>query len=135
MSRSSRNAAADRRRALAGLESDWQTQIVDGLRLAGALVLVTERRAGGRAGGIDKGLPDLGVRFPEWTSGMWLGVEVKRPGGRPSSPEQAALVANGHVLKATKVADLAREILRLEHAPTALPPARPRLASLIGGAP
>jgi hypothetical protein len=100
---------------LAGHEAGLQRVIVQALRLLGFTVLQTSRHrkrcwrcgtwpAGGD--GADRGLPDLLIWSP--TRGAWIGVELKRTGGR-LSPEQAALARRGmiHVARTLEEALLA----------------------------
>ena len=81
-------------------EDQIQGQIVDGLRALGYVVLITSRRrkkcpfcgkyaSGGD--GADKGVPDLLVADKDDRDYTWVGLEVKRPGGKWSSPEQKEL--------------------------------------------
>jgi hypothetical protein len=46
--------------------------------------------------GTTPGTPDLLVTRRTWPRGVWLGIEVKAPGGRPT-PAQAALLAEGRI--------------------------------------
>jgi len=99
-------------------EQSLQRAIAQALRLLGWQILSTSRhlkrcRGCGRwppfYDGADRGLPDLLCRCPDWPRGRWLGLEVKEDEGRPSSPQQAQLIANGSVLVARSV----REALAL----------------------
>jgi hypothetical protein len=84
-------------------EADIQRTIVEGLRLHGYTVLVTNpsrvflscpkcgSRVDPRFRG-DKGVPDLLVTHRMAAPGLWLGLEVKRPGGVASNAEQKELI-------------------------------------------
>ncbi len=92
-------------KSLTPTEAEIQSQIVEGLTLIGYLVLVTSRRyrpcprcgvIDHRGDGASRGLPDLLVRHPRWPALTWVGLEVKKPGGRVS-PEQQALAQAGAI--------------------------------------
>lgn len=89
-------------------EDDVQRVIVDGLKLHGYRVIVTNRRKlrchhcgkvshnGDRA---DKGIPDLLVWCDEFLPGVLIGLEVKKGGAvRYSSPEQKSLAECGAII-------------------------------------
>ena len=73
-------------RSPAQLEHDIQRQIVDALRICGLDVYETTAYRQKGSSGVDKGIPDLLVSVPPLP--IYIGVEVKRPGGKFSSPEQ-----------------------------------------------
>lgn len=81
-----------------------QAAIVDALRLLGCTVLVTTVRGwrGPRGYGATPGVPDLLVARDGWFG--WLGLEVKRPGGR-ISPAQAELERRGLIVVVRSVED------------------------------
>jgi hypothetical protein len=60
-------------------EAQIQTSIVDLLNACKYVVLVTSARV---KTGNSFGIPDLLVRNPNWPYGLWLGMEVKTPGGK-----------------------------------------------------
>lgn len=105
-------------------EDDVQSQIVQWLRANGYLVQVTTRRvkkcrqcgAWPRKGdGATRGIADLLVRHPAWPNGIWLAIEVKRPGTvRWSSPEQKQLAIVGDIVVVQSIEDAARELFKKE---------------------
>ena len=97
-------------------EEQVQRSIIDLCELLGYDVLKTPRHGitckacGEKAYGGDgatKGLPDLFVRYPSWTRCMWVGMEVKRTGGKWSSPEQKNLFLNGMICRVESLEDAA----------------------------
>lgn len=102
-------------------EDDVQSQIVQGLKAYGYLVLVTTRRMlkcpkcgershkGDRA---DKGVADLLVRkLTGWPNGLWLSLEVKKSGPvRYSSIEQRQLVSAGDVILVQSLEDALKAV-------------------------
>ncbi|NBW10336.1 MAG: hypothetical protein EBR82_20135 [Caulobacteraceae bacterium] len=44
-----------------------------------------------------KGVPDLIITHDKWPAYAWLGMEIKKPGGKPT-PEQAALAARKRIV-------------------------------------
>lgn len=89
-------------------EDEVQTVIVDGLRAMGCIVLITTRRVKKCQGcgkinhvgdGVSKGVADLLVRRKDWPAGVYLSLEVKKPGKvKWSSMEQRLLCEVGDVL-------------------------------------
>ena len=99
-----------RLKTLKPTEDGTQRVIVDGLRLHGYLVQITTRRVkrckrcgawpkSGAGDGVSRGVADLLVRWPGWPRGMWLALEVKRPGPvRYSSVEQRIADVAGDII-------------------------------------
>lgn len=89
-------------------EDEVQSVIVAGLRAHGYLVQVTSRRAkkcphckeySHQGDGASKGIADLLVRRTSWPRGLWLSLEVKKPGSiKWSSHEQRLLAEVGDVV-------------------------------------
>lgn len=89
-------------------EDETQRVIVDGLRAYGFIVSITSRRrkkcwhcgAWPKGGdGVTKGVADLLVRRPDWPVGIWVALEVKRPGAvQFSSTEQRSATIDGSIL-------------------------------------
>jgi hypothetical protein len=101
---------------LAGNEAGLQRVIVAALKLAGFVVLQTNRHrkrcwrcgtwpSGGD--GCDKGVPDLLIWAP--ARGAWIGVELKKTGGR-LSPEQAALARRSMIHVARSLEEVLRAV-------------------------
>lgn len=98
-------------------EDETQTTIVQGLRAHGYLVLVTSRRAkkcwhcgqwpkSGSGDGVSKGVSDLLCRRQTWPMGVWVALEVKRPGPvKWSSKEQELLAETGDVIVVQSLED------------------------------
>lgn len=86
-------------------EAEVQGQIIEGLTYLGYLVLTVSRRykrcrqcgtVSHHGDGVSRGTPDLLVRAHHWPLFLWLGMEVKRPGGQVR-PEQRALRDRGAI--------------------------------------
>lgn len=103
--------ARTKKAAIIGRPTEEETQriIVEGLRWQGYQVQITTRRrkrcwkcgTWPQAGdGVSRGLADLLVRRQSWAPGLWLALEVKRPGAAVcySSREQQAAVYNRQIL-------------------------------------
>lgn len=76
-------------------EADVVKAIVAAIRASGGCVLeVGQRKAKGS--GSTPGTPDLFAWIPPMADGTWVGLEVKRPGGR-IRPEQLALAQRGRI--------------------------------------
>lgn len=102
-------------RKLVATEAEIQAGIVEFLRLAGCTVLQTSKRGqansrGGYTTLADKSVPDLLVSHSSWPYGMALMMEVKRPGGEWSSPEQKALWEAGRTCRVESVEDAAMAV-------------------------
>lgn len=82
-------------------EHQIQKQIVDALRLCGLDVYETTAYRQKGSSGIDKGIPDLLVSVPDLP--IYIGVEVKRPGGKFSSSEQREAFHRGHFVVAVSL--------------------------------
>ena len=87
-------------------EHDIQREIVIAVRFCGLEVYETTAYKQKGPSGVDKGIPDLLVCVPGHP--IYIGVEVKRPGGaaspiKYSSPEQRAAHEKGHFVIATSL--------------------------------
>lgn len=96
------------------LEKDIQAAIEDALRLCGYDVLHTNTHGVRRATGASKGVPDLLVSRSGWWPSTWIGLEVKRPGGKWSSPEQQDLNERGRTVRVESVLDALKAMNRAE---------------------
>jgi hypothetical protein len=77
-------------------EHEVQKSIVDALRLAGCTVRETTAYKQKGPSGVDKGVPDLLVFVPVVQGPkVYIGLEVKRDGKAPLTPEQKAAVESG----------------------------------------
>jgi hypothetical protein len=89
-------------------EDETQKVIVDGLHAYGYLVQITTRRRkkcrtcgawNHQGDGASKGLADLLVRHPTWIFGLWVQLEVKRPGRiKWACPEQQIFAEQGDIV-------------------------------------
>ena len=99
-------------------EHQIQKQIVDALRLCGLDVYETTAYRQKGSSGIDKGIPDLLVSVSPLP--IYIGVEVKRPGGKFSSSEQREAFHRGHFVVAisleTALTQVAGALLSLTQA-------------------
>ena len=112
---------ACRVKSLKPSEDDTQRGIVDGLRAFGYRVLVTSRRyrkcpqcgtVNHRGDGVSKGLADLVCRHPTWPRGVWVQLEVKKPGSiKYTSTEQKLAHVAGEIYVVQSL-EQALEVLR-----------------------
>lgn len=96
------------------LESEVQSLTIELLTLHKYTVLVNTvklrgRRAGMHNTGQSKGIPDLSVTKDYWPVGVWVGLEMKRPGGK-MRPEQEALFNRGRILVSDDCEDALRQL-------------------------
>ena len=87
-------------------EAMVQQSIVDALEAYGAIVLQTNLAKGRVIA--DKGVPDLIITHDGWPENAWLGMEIKKPGGK-ATPEQAALAARKRIVIVDNVDDAIKE--------------------------
>ena len=90
-------------------EAMVQDAIVEALKAHGCTVLQTNLAKGRVIA--DKGVPDLIITHDGWPENAWLGMEVKKPGGK-ATPEQAALAARKRIVIVDNVFDAVAEYRR-----------------------
>lgn len=98
-------------------ESGIQDAAVAVLRLLGYRILVTTthiKRGTSYASGQDKGIPDLLVSHDAWPEAFWVGVEMKRPGGR-LSPAQDELKTAYRIVVAHSVEEAVSAVRTCEY--------------------
>ena len=83
-------------------EAMVQRAIVEALEAHGCTVLQTNLAKARVIA--TKGVPDLIVTHNSWPRYAWLGMEIKKPGGKPT-PEQAALAARDRIIIVDNVDD------------------------------
>lgn len=110
-------------------EDELQTQIIAFLRLHGYTVRITSRRVkkchhcgawprSGRGDGASRGLADLLVRKPSWRPGVFLALEIKRPGPqvRWSSRDQFEAWQAGEIILVRSLEDAVAAVASVEGA-------------------
>lgn len=85
-------------------ERQVQEAAVEALRLAGFVVLQTTAWRQKGPSGVSPGVPDLLVTHSDAPWGCWLGIEMKRPGGR-LTPAQKWLADAGRIVVARSAED------------------------------
>jgi hypothetical protein len=92
-------------RKVVPLERDVQAAIVDALQLAGFTVRHTSAFKQRGASGVSFGVPDLLVAH-RLRPGLYMGLEVKRPGGALRPDQKAAVEAHEYALVESATAAL-----------------------------